>query len=110
MQVAIEDSTRDNECITYYTGEIIPHIGETIYFSRKGSFKVVNVVYNISDDNLPESERMMWVSVSVEKITGGNEKNPTTDLDTSAKYMEGYQAGYKAAAQATIDTLRGAKE
>ena len=111
MLILIEDN-KDKEPIVVYDGEIVPHIGETVYFPHKGAFNVVEVTYGISDDHNARDphESMQWANVSVEKIVGDNKKNPTVDLDTSTKYMEGYQAGYKAAAQATIDAFRGAKE
>ena len=49
-----------------YSSEHIPRIGETLYFSHFGSFKVKDVIYHISDDS--SANTVMWVEVYVEDL------------------------------------------
>ena len=46
-----------------YTSEIIPHIGECICLPHKGSYRIFDVVYHISDDGNEYDNRIMMIDL-----------------------------------------------
>ena len=46
-----------------YTSETIPHIDECIYLPHKGTYQVMQVIYNISDDGSEFDNKIMFVNL-----------------------------------------------
>lgn len=69
MLIGLKDN-KDKQSLVVYEGEIVPHMGEMVYFPHKGKFKVIEVTYCISDDYTGKDRygSMMWASLSVERI------------------------------------------
>ena len=50
-----------------YQASVVPHIGECIYLPHKGTFSVIQVIHNISDDApIDEPNFLMFVNVVID--------------------------------------------
>lgn len=46
-----------------YTSKIIPRIGESIYLPHKGSHRIIDIVYHISDDGNEYDNKIMFIDL-----------------------------------------------
>ena len=68
MKIYVEEIDSEHPIITY-TSNIIPRKDEILYFVHYGTYKVIDVIYRISDDNdYEEDNKIMWIELKVEKI------------------------------------------
>ena len=65
---AITVCDTDGTTFRNYQAYAVPHIGEFLYFPHFGTFEVIAVVYNISDDrpNQDMYEELMFVQVIID--------------------------------------------
>ena len=67
MKIFVEEI--DSEYFITYTSNIIPRKDEILYFIHYGAYKVIDVIYRISDDNINEEDnKIMWIELKVEKF------------------------------------------
>ena len=58
---------KDEEVIMVYKANAVPRIGELINFPHRGSFRILEVAYRISDDNRwAEDELLMYIEVIID--------------------------------------------
>ena len=68
MKIYVEEIDAEYS-ITTYTSNIIPRKDEILYLVHFGAYKVIDVIYRISDDNICEEDnKIMWVELKVEKF------------------------------------------
>ena len=61
--------TYNNYKVCKYTSEIIPHIDECIYLPHRGTYKIQEVLYNISDDRNEYDNNVMFVDLFLRPTT-----------------------------------------
>lgn len=65
----VKDSIYNHCPICEYTSEIIPHIDECIYLPHKGTYKIREVLYSISDDGNQYDNNVMFVDLFLRPTT-----------------------------------------
>lgn len=61
--------TYNNYKVCEYTSEIIPHIDECIYLPHRGTYKIREVLYSISDDRNEYDNNIMFVDLYLKPTT-----------------------------------------
>ena len=61
--------TYNNRKVCEYVSEIIPHIDECIYLPHRGTYKIREVLYNISDDRDGYDNEILFVDLFLRPIT-----------------------------------------
>ena len=67
MKIYVEEIDSEHPIITY-TSKIIPRKDEILYFVHYGAYKVIDIIYRITDDNdIEEDNKIIWIELKVEK-------------------------------------------
>lgn len=67
IDIAVCD--KNEEVYLIYKADVVPRKGELINFPHKGSFRILEVAYRVSDDNsgkFPKEELLMYAEVIVD--------------------------------------------
>ena len=64
-----KDNVCDNHKICEFTSEIIPHIDECIHLPHRGTYKIREVLYSISDDGNEYDNKVMFVDLLLKPTT-----------------------------------------
>ena len=70
VEIYIRD--KDTTILNSYKADVIPRVGEIIYSTHMGGFRVVSVVHVVSDTRARcrslAGEVLSWIDVTVEKV------------------------------------------
>lgn len=75
MKYQITGYIKDFDCrycsreICKYTSDIIPRIGEHIILPHKGTYKILEIIYHVTDDRKEYDNELMFVSLYLEFIS-----------------------------------------
>lgn len=66
IDIAVCD--KDEQVYLIYTSEVVPRKGELIHFPHKGSFRILDVAYRVSDDSdrFSKEELLMYAEVIID--------------------------------------------
>lgn len=64
----------DGSLFRYYKANVVPHSGDFLYFPHFGTYKIISVIFHISDDapNRNDLESVMFIDVIVDLSNTAN--------------------------------------
>jgi len=69
IDIAVCD--KDESVYLIYRADVVPRKGELIHFPHKGSFRILDVAYRVSDDagKFPQEELLMYAELIIDLST-----------------------------------------
>jgi len=74
IEYIISVHNTDDTLFRSYKANVVPHTGEYLFFPHFGAFKILSVIFHISDDapSINDFESLMFVEVIIDLSNAAN--------------------------------------
>lgn len=78
MEYLIVVENVDGTLVQQYKSSVVPRIGEALHFPHRGGFRVLDVIYRISDDSYDNSNILYYIAIIINTGASIKEVDYTT--------------------------------